>query len=276
MKTRKQGMQFIAVVLLISWLFLWGPLAFFQIPVANLSDGTNPVVWAMILFVLNGFVPSILGILMYAKFDGKKKLAICLKSIVPWKHGVWKTILNTFALFIILCLTQILLYVLFIGDFSWPVLYTTLPQLLPLLILGPLSEEIGWRGFLHEKLKTSMPLYLTSLVIGIVWALWHLPLFFIPGTTQHDQGISFLPFLVNLCFLSIIMGYFVEKAKGNIGVGVSIHWFYTYFLTVYTLGSVASLFSSIVSILPLFLLTLIIVIWDLKREKLFLQKGIVS
>jgi len=129
-----------------------------------------------------------------------------------------------------------------------------------------LSEEIGWRGFLHDRLKGTTSLLLVSIIIGIVWALWHLPLFFILGTTQYENAMPFIPFFINIIVLSVWMGFSVEKSKGSIGVAVFIHWFYTYFLTVYTLGTNISPLASYLSVIPILILILVMILIDRKRR----------
>ncbi len=74
-----------------------------------------------------------------------------------------------------------------------------------LIEVGPLSfilvglfigaqEEVGWRGYAQEALQRHMPIVLSSLIIGVFWAAWHLPLFFLPGTYQHGLGVGTLSF----------------------------------------------------------------------------------
>jgi uncharacterized protein len=57
------------------------------------------------------------------------------------------------------------------------------------LLFGAL-EEPGWRGYAQEGLQRRLPVLLAAIVIGIFWAAWHLPLFLIPGTYQHELGIG--------------------------------------------------------------------------------------
>ncbi len=61
------------------------------------------------------------------------------------------------------------------------------------LIIGGL-EEPGWRGYAQEGLQRRMPVVVASLVVGIFWAAWHLPLFFITGTYQAGLGVGTLAF----------------------------------------------------------------------------------
>jgi membrane protease YdiL (CAAX protease family) len=61
---------------------------------------------------------------------------------------------------------------------------------------GPISEEFGWRGFALDRLLTRWNAMSASLILGVLWALWHLPLFFIPGTFQQQYGDPVPGFIV--------------------------------------------------------------------------------
>lgn len=56
-------------------------------------------------------------------------------------------------------------------------------------LAGPV-EEPGWRGYAQESLQRQMPVVFASLVVGIFWAAWHLPLFFIADTYQAGLGVG--------------------------------------------------------------------------------------
>lgn len=60
-------------------------------------------------------------------------------------------------------------------------------------LLGAL-EEPGWRGYGQEALQRRMPVVAASIVIGVFWAIWHLPLFFIDGTYHHQLGVGTVEF----------------------------------------------------------------------------------
>lgn len=53
------------------------------------------------------------------------------------------------------------------------------------LVFGPLPEELCWRGFALDRLQDRYRPLPASLLLGLVWALWHVPLFFVPGTFQN-------------------------------------------------------------------------------------------
>lgn len=73
------------------------------------------------------------------------------------------------------------------GAFNDPATaYLVLPAFVTILILGgPLAEEIGWRGFALDPLQAFAGPVPASVVLGLVWGLWHLPLFLDPGQVQH-------------------------------------------------------------------------------------------
>jgi uncharacterized protein len=75
------------------------------------------------------------------------------------------------------------------------------------LIIGPLPEEIGWRGFLLDRLQLRWNGLTASLVLAVVWASWHIPLFFLPG--YFDAFGSAPPSFSNLFFgiVSVVLIY---------------------------------------------------------------------
>jgi membrane protease YdiL (CAAX protease family) len=63
-------------------------------------------------------------------------------------------------------------------------------------------EEIGWRGYAIECLQRNYSALKSSLILGVVWALWHIPLYFIPGLLIEEKGLFTLWFWI--ASLSII------------------------------------------------------------------------
>lgn len=61
------------------------------------------------------------------------------------------------------------------------------PTLLFWLLFGPVPEEPGWRGYALDGLQARRSALAASLVVGVAWSLWHVPLFFIEGTWQAEQ-----------------------------------------------------------------------------------------
>jgi membrane protease YdiL (CAAX protease family) len=94
---------------------------------------------------------------------------------------------------------------------------------LPLFIIGGGFEEIGWRGYLQSKLEKETGYLVSVLMVGVIWSIWHLPLWLISGTVQ-----SALPFAA-YTFLAIILSFSFSalyKYTQNIFLCIFSHaWF---------------------------------------------------
>lgn len=72
--------------------------------------------------------------------------------------------------------------------------------------LIPFIEELGWRGYVLDRLQERYSALVSSLIIGVVWSLWHLPLFFVEGSYQAGLGFgtpAFWLFLIGIIPLSL-------------------------------------------------------------------------
>jgi len=70
-------------------------------------------------------------------------------------------------------------------------------------ILAPTTEEIGWRGYGVDSLRSRYSLLKTSLLFALLWGIWHLPLFFIHNYYQNELWHAGLPYVANF-FISLI------------------------------------------------------------------------
>jgi membrane protease YdiL (CAAX protease family) len=137
--------------------------------------------------------------------------------------------------------------------------------LFPVILLfgGPLGAEYGWRGYALDRLMKMMDPFFAALVVGVLWAVWQLPLFFIKGTVQNQT--SFVGFFMVTLLLSIIMTIAYVRSSGSVGLSIIFH-------TVTTLSyGVFSIFLSncrgVVFLIVLAALTLALIIID--RRTLF-------
>jgi membrane protease YdiL (CAAX protease family) len=92
---------------------------------------------------------------------------------------------------------------------------------------GPLPEELRWRGFALDRLQARMNALQASLILGSVWALWHVPLFFVPGSYQAglELGSSHsLIFLFSMVPLSILMTWVYNNTARSTLSAVLIHY----------------------------------------------------
>jgi membrane protease YdiL (CAAX protease family) len=230
----KEAVWFFVLTLGLVFLIFWGPLAFLGIPGANLSGASGPT-WAVLLFVLGGFTPSSMALIMTWRIDGKEGLRLTMKRLSP------RTVSLKWHLAILLViglatLSQLLIIALLGYSFDLSLFLSRIIFLLPLLILGPLSEELGWRGFALGRLQTRSNALISSLIVGFFWGLWHLPLFYIPGTAQYLYDMSFLGFLVGLLAISVLYTWAFNNTGASIWSAVFFHWIYTYALDTMSAG----------------------------------------
>jgi membrane protease YdiL (CAAX protease family) len=89
------------------------------------------------------------------------------------------------------------------------------------LIYDGFGEEIGWRGFALPQLQNRLGFLGGNIALGIIWALWHLPLFFMEGSFQYGDSIIIYIYLLT-CW-SIVMALLVNKARGSVLVAILFH-----------------------------------------------------
>lgn len=90
-----------------------------------------------------------------------------------------------------------------------------------LLFYIGLGEEIGWRGFALPRCQELLGSLGGSIANGVLWALWHLPLFLMPGSSQYGHSILF--FIYFLTCWSITMAVFVAKSHGSVIPAILFH-----------------------------------------------------
>ncbi|GAA3581288.1 CPBP family intramembrane metalloprotease [Amycolatopsis ultiminotia] len=94
-----------------------------------------------------------------------------------------------------------------------------------MLITGPLSEEPGWRGTAYPRMRASAGRYRVSVLIGVIWAIWHLPLFFVTGTVQNQLGLatpSGVLFTVSAIPMAMLVCYAYERA--GVLAAIAVHF----------------------------------------------------
>ena len=183
------------------------------------------------------------------------------RRIIQFKLG-WQWYVYTFLVVIIGTAGQLTINILLGNTFNGYLFWAQFGSFLPLLFLGPLSEEIGWRGYALERLQIRWNALTSSLIIGLVWALWHLPLFMIVGTSQHELGVPFIGFLIKLMASSILYTCLYNNTNKSLWSAILLHWLYTYPAQVLSSGIIRSPLYNGLEYLPYVIMAAIVVlIW---------------
>jgi len=151
-----------------------------------------------------GALSSSLAAIVLVLIEGRKGgLRELLGRALIWRVGIrWWAIALFFM--IVPSVASLYLYNLLGGPaVDWSglkPLYTLVPDFIFLTIAAGIGEEFGWRGFLLPRLQTRYNALVSGLIVGVAWATWHIPLFFIEGTSQYEQGMQ-------SGLLPVILGY---------------------------------------------------------------------
>ena len=258
-KTVKEAYAFLGLTLAFSYFVFWGPLALFKIPTISFVSDVKGPTWAIALFFAGGFVPSLSAIFLTWKKEGLPGLRTLGRRIIQFKLG-WRWYVFTLLIVIAGTAGQLTINKLLGNRFNGNLFWAQLGSFLPLLILGPLSEEIGWRGYALERLQTRWNALASSLIVGLVWGLWHLPLFMMVGTSQHELKIPFIGFMVGLMASSILYTSLYNNTKQSLWSAILLHWLYTYAAQALSSGVTRSPLYNWLEYLPYVVMAFVVVL----------------
>lgn len=107
-----------------------------------------------------------------------------------------------------------------------------LPFAMFTLLFGPLPEEMAWRGYALDGLQARRDALKASLILGIAWTVWHLPLFWIEGSYQYGLGIGTLQFwlfMLDKIPQSIIMAWLYNKNQRSTVTAILFHFMINFY-----------------------------------------------
>lgn len=205
--------------ILVTFIWSWGCWL-----LAALIRSQSPIT-AGVLSTLGGFGPSLAAALVVALDGGVQALRIWLKTCLKRDIGV-RPFAWAFLLPLCVLIPAALVYVMTGGRLppspiainAW---LAGANFFLIFLLGGPLGEELGWRGYAWKLLREKHTWQRSSLVVGLVWGLWHLPLFYIADTLQH--GLALLPFIASAVALSVVFGWLSERSHGSVLPAFILH-----------------------------------------------------
>jgi membrane protease YdiL (CAAX protease family) len=106
-----------------------------------------------------------------------------------------------------------------------------------ILFLAPTLEELGWRGYGVDSIRSKLDVFKTTLLFAGLWALWHLPLFFINGYYQNElwhMNIAYvINFFVSILPATILMNWVYFKNGRNITASILFHFMFNLFSVLF-------------------------------------------
>lgn len=211
---KKQLTYFFALTFMVSWV-LWLPT------VLHAVWRPMPPVLRM-LGLLAGFAPSVLGIIFLTRETGIKPLKYLKNSLSLRFSYRWLFYLLLFPL-----QAAASLYLVQRLDSTYsvaqpiPLAFAPLVFLQILFIGGALGEEFGWRGYALKRLTDLTGAFKATLLLGILWSLWHLPLFYMIGTVQSNLPLG--QFMLQNTLMSFFYTYLYSKTEGKMVPMIFLH-----------------------------------------------------
>lgn len=163
---------------------------------------------------------------------------------------------------VVLSLLTILIYGITYGYYPLTDIFSDPLALLSILVLititGALGEELGWRGFALPWLQTRMNALWASLLLGVIWVIWHTPLWF---AGLGFEQIPFWAYFVTGVSFSVLITWACNNARGSIVIASLFHL---------TLNFAVNMFESFA--MPLFAVLMafaaVVIIWQYGPKKL--------
>lgn len=212
------------LVLALGTALLYWPYAV-NFPEGSLPKFISYPIWA----ILRGFGPALAAIVSAIYLAGRSGFQELISKLFRWRIS-WK--LYVLAIAGPLLVTAIAASVAILANrlsFA-PVAPFTLKMFAIFFVMaivdGPLGEEVGWRGFLLPQLLKKFHPVPSSIFVGIVWYVWHIPLYAVDG-----KGTPLI-FLFSCVMLSLIFTWFFLKGNGSTLLIILLHNASNYFIYI--------------------------------------------
>lgn len=174
------------------------------------------------LLLLGAFAPGISAVWLSTRTLGKSGVKALLQPILKWQvKARW----YVFALVFIVAIkiTAAIIHRVVTG--FWPTFGTEGPLVIlaAILISTPFQagEEVGWRGFALPKLAARFGLRGASVVLGVIWACWHIPQFFIHQSDTYGQSFSL--YALQVIALSVAIAWLWVKTNCGLLLPMLFH-----------------------------------------------------
>lgn len=195
---------------------------------------TYAITWSAFYFVSRGtylpgltiligtFAPAIVAIALTYRAEGDAGLRALLKRLFIWSVPLrWYLFAVAF-----MPATKLLVALIYrLGYGHWPTfgadswyiialatITSTIPQA---------GEEIGWRAFALPRMPERLGVGPASILLGVLWAGWHMPLFFMPGIDKAGQ--SFPVYTLQITALSVLLAWVYFRTRGSLLLTMLMH-----------------------------------------------------
>jgi membrane protease YdiL (CAAX protease family) len=174
--------------------------------------------------------PTLAAFIMTATTEGRAGVRRLLGRLVLWRVGI------RWYLFALIGVPLIMLLGTMVYSMSLPnlgalgnpsYLLSYLASFALVTVLGgPLLEEVGWRGFALPRMEPLHGPLLASLILGVLWALWHLPEFLVPSWAASSGGGGILGitlFTITAITFTIVITWVFNNTQASVLLAILVH-----------------------------------------------------
>ena len=173
--------------------------------------------------------PTLSAFIMTGVTEGRAGVRRLLHRIVLWRVGLRWYLFALLGVPIVMALGTLILpggLASLLGLGPGYVLTYLSTYVLVVILGGPLFEEPGWRGFALPRLQPLHGPLLGTLILGLLWALWHLPEFLVPAWAESSGGSGFLDivkFVLIAISFAIVTTWVFNNTKGSVFMAILVH-----------------------------------------------------
>jgi uncharacterized protein len=215
--TRTATLREAGAVTLLAIALSWTPLLVLLVTTGDPGAGPG----SMVLWALGGLGPAAAALLVLRRRHGRPGMAAFRRSLTRWRVGGLG--------FVLLAPLPIglgaVLLLVGTGRAVWEPGGAETVLLVPVWLVGGVLfgglEEVGWRGRLQPLLQHALHPLSAAVLVGLIWSIWHLPLFWLTGTTQAATSLA--TFTVGAVGLSVVLGWVWNASGGSTLLAVLLH-----------------------------------------------------
>ena len=201
------------------------------IPAGILAPGSSALV------IPGAWAPTIAAVLITWIMEGRSGLSVLFRGLWKWRVKVRYYLFAVFGMLSV-GLLSVGIHVLLGGSppdpfeiatrFGLPVeqaylliAFSPIIFLTTVFVGGPIAEELGWRGYAQPRMQTRIGAGWAGLVIGLIWSLWHLPLFYYFPSAVAGLPLAYYVPLVSA--LGVLFAWLYNQTGGSVLLCILFH-----------------------------------------------------
>ena len=185
--------------------------------------------YSMVVVIIGAFAPLLAALTLVARDGGRegiksffgRALDFHIKPVYLVLALGLPLVIHLIAHYLALALGLDVAQTLFPSEISVSPVILAIPYFFLMLVIGGGQEEFGWRGYAQEPLQEKIGVIPASLVIGVIWGIWHLPLWFMAGDLH--SAYSFLAFVMMTTSISIMYAWLYNSSGKKLIVVIFFH-----------------------------------------------------